>query len=146
LTDGTLMMNMRNYDRSQTCRAIATSRDGGVTWSDIHHDPALVEPICQASFLRYTARPDSDRNRLLFSNPGRKDKRADLTVRMSYDEGQTWPVSGLLWADPTAYSCLTVLPDGDIGCLFEGGRDHSYQRIMFARFARHWLTDTETKL
>lgn len=145
LVDGTLLMNMRNADRSKKTRAIATSRDGGLTWSAVDHDPALVEPICQASFLRYTARPHSDRNRLLFSNPGRKDRRADLTVRMSYDEGRTWPVARLLWANPTAYSCLTVLPDDDIGCLFEAGRDHSYQRIMFARFTRRWLTETETK-
>ncbi len=145
LIDSTLMINMRNADRAKKTRAIATSRDGGLTWSKVYHDPALVEPICQASFLRYTAKPKSDQDRLLFSNPGRQDKRADLTIRMSYDEGQTWPVTRLLWANPTAYSCLTVLPDGDIACLFEGGEKHSYERIMFARFTCNWLTGTEIK-
>ena len=142
LTDGTLLMNMRNYDRTQTCRAVATSTDGGLTWSDVRHDPALVEPICQASFLRYTKRPEDDRDRLLFANPGhgQRSQRRDLTVRVSYDEGQTWPVQRLLWPGPAAYCCLSVLPNGQLICLLEGGRKSPYERIIFARFSRHWLT------
>jgi hypothetical protein len=148
LTDGTLMMNMRNYDRSQTTRAIATSTDGGKTWSEVRHDPALVEPICQASFLRFTKRPDDDRNRLLFSNPahGERGQRRDMTVRVSYDEGRTWPVRRLLWPGPAAYSCLVVLPDGDMGCLFEAGDEHPYERIIFAMFSREWLTNVQSEL
>ena len=143
--DGVLMINMRNYDRSQHTRAVATSQDGGMTWSDVRHDPALVEPICQASFLRYTMKPKADRNRLLFSNPGHGQAglRRDLTIRMSYDEGRTWPVQRLLWPGPAAYSSLAVLPDGNIACLFEAGQDHPYERIVLARFHRRWLTGTQ---
>jgi hypothetical protein len=144
LTDGTLLMNMRNYDRSQTTRAIATSTDAGLTWSEVRHDPALVEPICQASFLRYTQQPDDHCNRLLFSNPAHDERgrRRDMTVRLSYDEGGTWPVRRLLWPGPAAYSCLVVLSDGDVGCLFEAGEDHPYERILFTRFNRDWLVNT----
>jgi sialidase-1 len=142
LQDGTLMMNMRNYDRSKTARAVATSTDGGATWSTVRHDPVLVEPICQASFLRYTMQPPDDRNRLLFSNPAHAEagRRRDMTVRMSYDEGGTWPVQRVLWAGPAAYSSLAVLPDGRIACLFEAGDQQPYERITFACFERHWLT------
>jgi len=145
LTDGTLLMNMRNYDRSQSTRAIATSDDGGKTWSPVSHDPALVEPICQASFLRYTEKPTSDRNRLLFANPGhgQRGKRQDMTVRLSYDEGKTWPVKRLIGPGPAAYSCLAVLPDGDIACLYEGGLKSPYERIIFKRFSQRWLTSVE---
>lgn len=147
LADGTLMINMRNYDRSQKTRAIATSTDGGLTWSEVRHDPALVEPICQASFLRYTIRPPDDRNRLLFSNPGhgQRGKRQDMTVRMSLDEGQTWPIRRVLWPGPAAYSCLTVLPGDRIGCLFEAGQSHPYERIVLAGFGLDWLTETPEK-
>ncbi|MHC4507853.1 MAG: sialidase family protein, partial [Planctomycetota bacterium] len=59
---------------------------------------------------------------------------------LSYDEGKTWPVSKLLHDGPSAYSCLTVLPDGDIGCLYEGG-DTRYGEIVFAGFSLEWLAD-----
>jgi len=147
LTDGTLMMNMRNYDRSQTTRAVATSTDGGLTWSEVRHDPTLVEPICQASFLRYTEQPGGDRNRLLFANPGhgQRGQRRDLTVRLSYDEGRTWPIRRLLWPGPAAYCCLGVLPDGQLACFLEGGKKTPYERIVFARFSRQWLTNARVE-
>ncbi len=141
LSDGTLLCNMRNSARSQTTRAIATSADGGLTWSAVRHDPFLVEPICQASLLRYpTPRGPS---RLLFSNPAHAEpgQRQDMTVRMSEDEGKTWPIRQVLWPGPAAYSCLAVLSDGTIACLFEAGDQHPYERIVLARFSLDWLTN-----
>jgi len=142
LSDGTLLMNMRNYDRSATTRAVATSRDGGMTWSQVRHDPALVEPICQASLVRYDGPREEDQDCLLFSNPahGESGVRRDMTVRLSRDGGRTWPVERLVWPGPAAYSCLAVLPDGAIACLFEGGLANPYERIVLARFERRWLT------
>jgi sialidase-1 len=147
LDNGTLMINMRNYDRSKTTRAIATSNDGGITFSKVTHDPVLVEPICQASFLRYTLRPKHDRNRLLFSNPAhaKRGDRRDMTVRLSYDEGRSWPVAKLLYAGPSAYSCLTKLPDGNIACLYEAGQKSPYEKIIFTSFNLDWLTDGPEK-
>ena len=57
---------------------------------------------------------------------------------MSYDEGKTWPVAKVIGKDTFAYSCLTFLPDGRIGCLF----DHAdWRRIAFVSFPLEWLTD-----
>jgi hypothetical protein len=125
---------MRSY-RGKKRRAVATSDDGGVTWSVPVDDPALIESVCQASFLRL------DEKRLLFSNPASETTRHQLTVRLSDDAGKTWPVSRVLHAGPSAYSCLTVLPDGSIGCLYEGGEKDAYERLIFARFNADWLTE-----
>jgi sialidase-1 len=51
LPGGRLILNMRNYDRSQKTRKVAFSDDGGITWGDLRSDPTLIEPICQASML-----------------------------------------------------------------------------------------------
>ena len=142
LSDGTLMMNMRNYwgrDGKQQdkdkMRAVALSRDGGETWEKLRFDETLIEPICQGSFLRYSTKGDSGNGRLLFSNPASKTNRHRLTVRLSADDGTTWPAAMLLHEGPSAYSCLTVLPDGSIGCLYEGGDNSAYEKIIFARFS-----------
>jgi len=137
LADGTLMLNMRSY-RGKHRRAIATSTDGGRTWSEIRDDPTLIEPVCQASFLRYTLAGEHGRNRLLFANPAHEKSRVNGTVRLSYDEGKTWPVAKTLVPGGYAYSCLTVLKDMSLGCLYE---TESYKKIRFARFTLEWLTD-----
>jgi sialidase-1 len=146
LADGRLMLNSRNYDRNQKNRAISISKDGGMTWSKVRRDPTLIEPICQASFLRYTLVGSESRSRLLFSNPASQTNRHKMTVRLSYDEGQTWPIARQLHSDPAAYSCLTVLSDGLIGCLYEAGQKHPYEKIVFARFTLDWLTNKKDQL
>ncbi len=137
LADGSYMLNMRSY-RGQRRRAIATSVDGGMTWSRVRDHPELIEPVCQASFLRYTLATEHGKNRLLFSNPASEKGRVNGTVRLSYDEGQTWPVARTIVPGSFAYSCLAVLPDMTIGCLYE---TDTYKRIRFARFTLDWLTD-----
>ncbi len=141
LTDGRLLMNMRNSGSGQTTRALAYSPDGGLTWSEVTYDAVQIEPVCQASFLRYTLAADYGKSRLLFSNPASTSGRTNMTARLSYDEGKTWPVAKTLHAGPAAYSCLTVLPDLSLGCLYEAGVSSAYQTITFKRFSLAWLTD-----
>ena len=69
-----------------------------------------------------------------------------MTVRMSYDEGRTWPVRRLIHAGPSSYSTLVRLPDGDIGLLFEGGDKHRREWIRFVRFSLSWLTKGSDRL
>jgi BNR repeat-like domain len=138
LADGSLMLNMRSYHKKNR-RAVAISKDGGLTFSEAKLDDALIEPVCQASLLRYTLAKTQGKNRLLFANPA-STKREKMTVRLSYDEGATWPVAKELHAGPAAYSCLTVLGDGTIGCLYERGAKSAYETITFSRFTLEWLT------
>ncbi len=145
LADGALLINMRNYwgrdgkqQEKDKKRAVAISRDAGATWAPLSFDETLIEPICQGSLIAYPSGAEGA-DRLLFSNPASKSTRARLTVRLSRDQGQTWPVARLLHSGPAAYSCLTVLPDGSVGCLYEGGAKNAYENIKFARFDLDWL-------
>ncbi len=137
LADGRLMQNMRSYHHKNR-RAWATSDDDGLTWSPVKLDEALIEPVCQGSILRWTWPEAGEKSRILFSNPASL-KRENLTVRVSYDEGATWPVSKVLFPGPSAYSSLTILPDKRVGCLFECGTTNSYENISLARIPRAWL-------
>jgi len=142
LSDGRLMLNMRSSGEVPHCRRVCLSADGGATWSDQHPDETLVEPPCQASCVRYSWADACNSSRLMFSNPanGQHDQRNRMTVRLSYDEGRTWPVAKLLCTGPSAYSCLAELPGGSIGCLYEAGQKHPYEKIIFREFPLDWLT------
>ncbi|HHE72017.1 MAG TPA: exo-alpha-sialidase [Chloroflexi bacterium] len=145
LTGGRLMLNMRNYDRTQQARKVSISEDGGTTWGPLYSDPTLIEPICQASIVGYAPGGEMS-DKLLFSNPAHREKRVNITVRLSNDGGQTWPARRTLYAGPSAYSCLTVLPDGDVACLYEAGVESPYEWLVFARFPLSWLVDGERPL
>ena len=134
LADGRLLLNMRNHPpKPDNFRMIARSDDGGRTLSAAVPDRALIEPPAQASLIRFSTAKARDQNRLLFANPA-SAARERMTVRVSDDEGLTWPVSRVVHDGPAAYSSLVVLPDGTIGVLFERGDRSPYERITLARF------------
>ena len=135
LSDGSVMLNARNQGGDKL-RKIAMSRDGGETWSATRNDLALIEPVCQASILRHPGSNDPSNDVFLFSNPGTQNARTNGTIRLSRDEGKTWSVSRVLYPGSFAYSCLTSLPDGSVGCLFE--RD-GYKKMSFVRFTLDWI-------
>jgi sialidase-1 len=145
--DGLLHFNMRaggvqrKKDRSPH-RVTATSEDGGETWSASQYDDVLISPQCHASTLRYTW-PEEGRSRVLFSNPADAEERIRMTVRLSYDDGETWPRKRMIFGGPSAYSDLARLKDGRIGLLWEGGDEDKYARLMFAAFKLSWLTKGE---
>ncbi len=77
---------------------------------------------------------------VLFANPAGGDARANLTVRASFDGGQTWSAQVVLWEGPGACSDLAALPDGRIACLFESGLREPYEGITPALFDMDALT------
>jgi len=130
LYDGRLLLNMRNYNREHPCRAIAISNDGGESFSDVTYDETLIEPVCQASIRRYDV---DGEQAILFSNPAQTSGRAKMTLRGSKDNCQSWPTSLVLHEGPSAYSCLAVMADGTILCLYERGAKSPYEKITLAR-------------
>jgi len=137
--DGAVYLNMRSY-AGKNRRAVAWSKDGGEMWSEVTLDETLVEPVCQASVLRLTDTRSHDKNRVLFSNPA-GTKRERMTIRVSYDECETWNAGKVLYRGPSAYSDMAVAADGTILCLYERGQEHAYETITLARFTRAWLEE-----
>jgi sialidase-1 len=145
LTDGSLAINIRSG--RQKARVIAISKDAGLTWDKPFDEPQLPEYGCQASVLRYTDEFKNDKNRILFSNPNTTERdRINMTIRLSYDEGKTWPVSKSIHPGPAAYSNLAIAKDGTILCFYEGGEKHRREWIRLTRFNLEWLTDGKDKL
>jgi sialidase-1 len=157
LADGRVLLNVRNESKPNR-RLITISPDGAGGWSRPTFQDDLPEPICEASLARLSLSPPSDRNRLLFANPdslepipGRPARpgsgrlRKDVSVRLSYDEGRTWPLVKRLEGGLSGYSDLAVAPDGTIFCLYEAASTDTSHfrtgRLVLARFNLEWLTD-----
>lgn len=140
LTDGRLMVNSRHNGNGS--RAVHLSEDGGKIWNS-RKETQLPDPGCNGAILRYTSKKDGySKDRLLFSNAGSVKGRKNLSIRISYDEGQTWSAGKVVTTGPAAYSEITILKDGSIGVLFEPG----YKSIRFVRFTVEELTDGKDKL
>lgn len=148
LSDGRLMMNMRSQSFANAertgYRAISYSSDGGGAWTAPAFDPHLGDPQVQASLFAYSRPQEEGGGRLLFSNPSppvspERGERVRMTVRLSRDDGRTWPAARLIHAGPSAYSSLARLPGGNVGLLYEAGAKNAYEEIRLARFPLDWL-------
>jgi sialidase-1 len=129
LPDGKLILNMRNYDRTQKTRKNSFSTDGGESWSDLQPVETLPEPICQASIL-FSAVD----KRLYFLNPADEIDRIKMTLKSSTDLGFSWKTEEILHAGPSAYSDLTLINKNTLGCLFEAGEKSAYEGIVFTTY------------
>ena len=157
LGDGRVMLNVRSESKPNR-RIIVTSPDGATGWSTPRFDDALFEPICMGSLVRYDF---GGQHLLLFSNPHNLEKakggatpggyrdRKNLSVKLSPDDGLTWPTSKTVEKGYGMYSDLAVTPAGTILCLY--GRSGAGQgqakglpaftggRLTLARFNLEWL-------
>ena len=129
LSDGSWMINSRWRGGG---RQIHVTKDRGNTWES-RYDTTLADPQCNAQIMRYG-------NMLLFSNCKSPNRRALLHLRASADDGRTWTEGLCIEPNGAAYSDMTILPNGDIGILYEGA---GYSMIDFVAIP---LADVKAQL
>jgi sialidase-1 len=149
LNDGSVMLNVRSESKAHR-RLVTTSKDGATGWSRPKFDAALLEPICMGGIVRYR---HGGQSLILFSNPHNLDKekgkaepgqsrdRKNVSVKISRDEGQTWPVNKLIENGPSMYSDIAVTPSGAILCFYGRGKKPGFAGVglTLARFNLEWL-------
>jgi sialidase-1 len=154
LADGRVMLNVRSESKAHR-RLVTVSKDGAAGWSTPKFDDALLEPICMAGIVRYSTKASGGKDRILFSNPDNLDRadgkaepgknrdRKNVSVKLSYDEGQTWPVNKTIEPGASMYSDIAVTHAGTILCLYGSASKPGFagDALTVARFNLEWLTD-----
>ncbi|PRQ09411.1 sialidase family protein [Enhygromyxa salina] len=152
LSDGDLLRNDRAVGpvwntAKRRWLSRGTIEDGFAAFAA--HD-TLYDPRVEGSAIRYTG---SSPHRIVFLNPASTVARCKMRVRLSYDDGDTWPISRQLHDTLTAqqtcdqnlggYSSMTKTADYHVGALVErieaGGGGH--RGIEFHRFNLAWILD-----
>ncbi|KAK8839226.1 hypothetical protein M9Y10_032155 [Tritrichomonas musculus] len=139
LNNGSLLMSIRNQAKKN--RKNSLSIDGGLTWSPPVIHPDLVDPACNGDIIRYTSTKDGfNKDRLLHSLDFHPTSRQNLSVLVSYDEGNTWPVQKVICPGPSVYSSITFSPiDGTIFLYWENGT--SNMDMTVTTLTLDYLTD-----
>ena len=153
LSDGRVLANVRNESKRHR-RLFSISADGATGWSEPEFQESLYEPICMGGNATI-ADANGETTALLYSYPnsgpgtgptgkeGNRERR-NLTVRLSDDDGKTWPISRVLDAGPSGYSDMAVGPDGTIYLLYEAKSLEPKgpfipASLTLVRFNRAWL-------
>ncbi len=140
LSNGSWMVNSRVNNLGT--RYVHLSKDKGKTWTS-KPDSQLVDPSCNASIIGYSVKHNGlDKNILLFANLNDSSSRENLSIRASYDDGNTWTAPKTVYAGKSAYSSMSVLKDGSIGLFFE---KDDYSENAFVRLTIDWITNGEYK-
>lgn len=134
LSDGSIMLNARfnenrNNQGDDNGRVVVTTKDLGNTWEEHPTSrKALIESVCMASIHRHVYHDNGEeKSILLFSNPNTKNGRYNMTIKVSFDDGKSWPEEYWMLLDEGSsfgYSCLTSVDENTIGILYEGSRAH----------------------
>ena len=141
LVDGRILMSIRHNGN----RWYNISEDGGVTWQETTSEwTDIVAPACNGDLIRFTSvNNGDDKNRLLHSVPV-GSSRKNVTVYVSYDEGEAWPTSRCVVPYNSAYSSLCILPDKTIGLYVEEAfTNEGDYCTVFYNFSLNWLTKGE---
>ncbi|GHF39054.1 sialidase-1 [Amycolatopsis bartoniae] len=138
LADGRIYAAARNdanddnkcLDDGTKNRAYAISSDGGATFSQkFTYEPDLITPVVQSSVVRMSATDQGGAyDRILFAGPSTCDRRKELVVHSSFDEGGNWTSKGssvLVWDQDAAYSDMVQLSQSSVGVMYEAGPEYN---------------------
>ncbi len=145
LENGDIYLNARYVnnasDEKNNYRYTAISHDKGNSWTDIRIDKnfPLSNP-CDAGLIGFKDNR-GNKNLMFYSKNESKEGRKNLIVRLSYDEGKSWPISKMVDEGTAWYSDLAVLPDKTLLLIYETGKKSP---VYCARFDLGWVKNHQT--
>lgn len=141
LNNGSILMDIRTSPK----RRFTISNDEGMTWGEVYVRNDMQDPACNGEIIRYTSTLDGyNKDRLIHTNL-RNATRRNLVIKISYDEGNTWPVEKVIYPSYAIYSAVTTSPiDGKIYVYWEKSIDHTVEAgcdMVLTTLTLDWVTD-----
>ena len=128
LADGSIMLNCRTESPTKF-RTVAVTSDLGQTWMPHPTNrKSLIEPNCNGSLCRFDYQDGAEaKSVLLFANPHSQKGRTHHSIRVSFDEGKSWPTEHTLLLDEgrgAGYPSLSRIDERHVGIIYEGSGSH----------------------
>ena len=135
LGNGSIMMNCRTESPTKF-RTVAVSSDLGKSWQPHPTNrKGLIEPNCNGSTYRFDYTENGQKKHILvFANPDSQTGRDHHTIKISFDDGLTWPTKYHQLLDVgrgAGYPSLSRASDRHLGIVYEGSQSH----IVFERIS-----------
>ncbi|SEE89998.1 sialidase-1 [Arthrobacter alpinus] len=142
--DGSLLM----HSRATPHRLTAVSTDGGHSYTPAQPHLDLPDPSDNGSVARFDGLPNltalatpETANWLIATHNHDTLLRRNTLLKLSQDNGATWPFAVELCGGSSQYSTAARLPDGRIGVLYER---QGYQEIVFTTLDPQELLESPT--
>lgn len=120
LQDGTLALFMRNHNKKRRIlRAIST--DGGASWQRPEFIEDLPHCICQITAIGFEY---EGKFMIACINASDTKKRINGKIKISLDNGKTFPYSHTIAEGEFVYSSAVYLGNGEIAILYEDSTKH----------------------
>lgn len=148
LNNGSLLVSIRHKpaNASDSKRIFAVSHDKGHHWEYPVNRHDFIDPGCNGDIKRYTSTLDGyDKDRLIHTNQYHVSSRRNLTIKISYDEGNTWKYVKSLDPALSAYSAVAIANNGDILVYYEKEHSEKGYDMALMRVTLDYITDGEDK-
>lgn len=120
LPGGDIAVFMRNHNKKRRILR-AVSKDGGATWSKPEFIEDLPHCICQITAIGFEY---EGKFTIACINASDTKKRVNGKLKISLDEGKTFPYSYTITEGEFVYSSAVYLGDGQIAVLYEDSTQH----------------------
>lgn len=146
--DGAVHVWARNqHPAGQVAHAV--SRDGGATWGEVDYHDQLTEIFSQPNAIAVTGAHDAagvadpGSRSIVFANASQMlPFRGCGVMRLSHDDGATWPHNRVINPRHYVYQCMAQLPNGDIALLWE----REWQGLFLTTVPLAWLTGSRSTI
>ncbi len=131
-SDGGVLFNSRQHtypSETSPYRVLSSSMTGTGAWTTSTPHTTLIDPACCGGMT--SVELEGLPHTLLFSNNASAEKRNNLTVRCSFDDGITWSKSLLIDKDNGGYSDIAVDSKGKVYVIYEQAMG---TKVMLATF------------